>query len=223
MSSPYKPVNNVYITDISGNNITIISGDLRVRTQSGSILTHFIAGSGMNPVYLTNESGNLAVTVNPGQLGDGLTQATQNTFNVGASLYAFDGNTINRIRTSVSGSNASASGNTFRLLTDSIQAGSFLRTGGFTIATSGSGGVQLTQSGGIAVHGIFIKNIANTAAATTVSGVIHVGSSGNPPFISGGYVLGPGQEIKLNVYRPETIRVYGGVSGVAVSWCTVDF
>lgn len=219
----YKPVNNVYVTDISGNNITIISGDLLVRTQSGVMFTQLVPGSGKNPVYITNESGNLAMTVNPGQLGDGLTQATQNTLNVGASLYAFDGSTINRMRTTVSGSNASQSGTQFRLLTDTVMNGSFLRTGGFTIATSGSGGVQLTTSGGIAPHGIYIKNIANTAAATTVSGTIHIGSSGNPPWISGGYVLGPGQEVKLNVYRPETIRVYGGVSGVAVSWMTVDF
>lgn len=100
------------------------------------------------------------------------------------------------------------------------QVGSTLKTGAFVIATSGSGGVALTTSGGELPFGLTLNNVSNYVATTSGSR-IYVGSSGNPPYVSGGYLLGPGNEIKLSVNNPDCIRVYGSQSGATVSWIGV--
>ena len=85
----------------------------------------------------------------------------------------------------------------------------------FVLTSSGSGGVALSANTSSYPYGIVVKNASNTAG---VSGVILLGSSGSPPFISGGYPLMVGESIRLNVMQPSLIRVYGGVSGVGAAW-----
>lgn len=142
----YKPVNNVYVTDISGNNIIVISG------------------IGLKTV-MTDESGN--------------------------SITAISGLGLKTITT-----------------TDQV-------TSVFLQCSSGSGGVALSANASSYPFGIIVKNVGNVMG---VSGVVRLGSSGNPPFISGGYGLATGESITLNASRADFLRVYGTLSGVGVSW-----
>ena len=79
--------------------------------------------SGRNALYVTNQSGNLALTINPGtNFGDNLSFGTTNVIGSVGLGYAFDdgADKWNRLRTTESGSVGSASGTNFRLLTASI-------------------------------------------------------------------------------------------------------
>ena len=85
----------------------------------------------------------------------------------------------------------------------------------FLQTSSGSGGVALTSTTSSMPYGIIVKNVSNVLG---VSGVVLVGSSGNPPYTSGGYALAVGESVSLNISRPDFVRVYGTLSGVGVSW-----
>lgn len=85
----------------------------------------------------------------------------------------------------------------------------------FVLATSGSGGTALTAATSSYPYGILVKNASNIIG---LSGLIMLGTSGSPPFISGGYPLQVGESIRLAVTRPDFVRVYGGFSGVSVGW-----
>ena len=85
----------------------------------------------------------------------------------------------------------------------------------FILSSSGSGGVALTSATSSYPYGVTVKNASNVVG---VSGVILLGTSGSPPYISGGYPLHVGESITLNVSRPDFIRVYGTLSGVAAGW-----
>lgn len=99
-----------------------------------------------------------------------------------------------------------------------IKGGTDLKTGVFVSATLLSGGTQLSTSG-ITTYGINIKN-----TSLTISGRIHVGSSGNPPYLSGGYVLLPGESQAFNVCNPAFIRVFSStLSGTDVCWYGITF
>ena len=87
--------------------------------------------------------------------------------------------------------------------------------GSFVLCTSGSGGVPLTTTTSSMPYGITVKNI-NTYLG--FSGLVHVGSEAVPPYISGGYLLNNGEELRINTSRPDLIRVYGRVSGMLVTW-----
>ena len=108
------------------------------------------------------------------------------------------------------------------------QTGSKLKTGVFITAVggaNGSGGTALAASGTYTPMGVYIKNVSVTSGAFSFggSGVIYVGSSGSPPYASGGYVLFAGEKELFNVDRPDFIRVYGRVSGIQVTWYGVDY
>lgn len=92
---------------------------------------------------------------------------------------------------------------------------------GFVFASAASGGDPLALSGTYTPLGIVIKNAAS--AGLGVSGILHVGSSGNPPNISGGFILQPGDREVFNVDRPDYIRVFSRVSGIGVNWYGIDF
>lgn len=107
------------------------------------------------------------------------------------------------------------------------QTGGNLRTGVFVTAvggTNGSGGTTLAASGTYTPLGIYIKNGSVAGAGLgTASGLVFVGSSGNPPYASGGYILLPGEKEFFPIDRPDWVRVYGQASGAAVTWYGVDF
>lgn len=108
------------------------------------------------------------------------------------------------------------------------QTGGNLKTGTFVTAvggTNGSGGTALAASGTYTPLGVYIKNVSATSGTFFFggSGVVYVGSSGNPPYASGGYVLFAGEKELFNVDRPDFIRVYGAVSGIQVTWYGVDY
>ena len=85
----------------------------------------------------------------------------------------------------------------------------------FILTSSGSGGVALTATTSSYPYGIFIKNSSN---AVGVSGVVLLGTSSSPPFVSGGYAMAVGESVSLSLSRPDFVRVYGTLSGVSVSW-----
>ena len=108
------------------------------------------------------------------------------------------------------------------------QTGSNLRTGNFVTVvggTNGSGGTALAASGTYTPLDVYIKNASITSGTFFFggSGAIYVGSSGNPPYASGGYVLFATEKECFNVDRPDFIRVYGQVSGIQCTWYGVDF
>lgn len=80
---------------------------------------------------------------------------------------------------------------------------------------SGSGGVALTANTSSMPYGIIVKNVGHVMG---ISGLVHVGTSGSPPYISGGYILATSESVTLNASRPDFIRVYGTKSGIGVSW-----
>ena len=90
--------------------------------------------------------------------------------------------------------------------------------GAFVICSSGSGGVALTSITSSMPFGITVKNVGT---AVGVSGVILVGSNTSPPYASGGYPLGAGEEVKINTSQPNLIRVYGRLSGMHAGWNAV--
>lgn len=99
--------------------------------------------------------------------------------------------------------------------------GTNLRTGAFVKTTAASGGTVLAASGTYTPFGVYIKNVSYSGYAFT-SGAVHIGSSGNPPYASGGYILLPGEKELFNIERPDFIRVFSYVSGTAVSWYGID-
>ena len=102
------------------------------------------------------------------------------------------------------------------------EVGQSITTGEFVLATSGSGGVALTTSGGTAPYGIKLKNMG--VAMAGISGRVYIGSSGSPPNASGGYALHFAfDEVDLKVTQPDLVRVYGMLSGCVVTWMKVDY
>lgn len=97
------------------------------------------------------------------------------------------------------------------------ELGTNIVTGALVQATNASGGAPLAGSG-ITLHGIYIKNVSGT-----VNSAIHIGSSGNPPYISGGYVLDIGDEKEFHINNPAYVRVFARTSGAVVCWAGVDF
>lgn len=197
---------------ISGETISVTSGTgIRISGETIAIW----GASGRNAVYLTSQSGNVAPVV--AFLTD--QQGEQNRLYVAAQLTATDNvsTLTNKIRSTVSGSIQSQDASVFRLLTDTTQGGSNLKTGAFLVVTGVSGGAALAASGG-AVYGIKIKSMSGV-----VNAPIHVGSSGNPPYVSGGFVMDVGASEEFKTNNPAYIRVFARTSGVAVSWCGMDF
>ena len=96
------------------------------------------------------------------------------------------------------------------------QLGSTLRTGNFVIVPATSGGIALTSGVGICRNGIRIKFLAGG------TGTINIGSSDNPPYVSGGFVLDGADFITLGVSNPNNVRVFASTSGNVISWMGFD-
>lgn len=177
--------------------------------------------SGRNAVYITNQSGNVAQSITPiSNFADNHTFSTLNApIDVGLN-YGYDenGGKWNRVRTTTSGNVGSASGTSFRLLTDTIQHGSTLRTGNFVTISDVSGGVPLTINGGLTPLGIQIRS------ADALGGRIHIGSITNPPFVSGGFQLNTNgdETTHIPIDRPDNVRLWAENSGASISWMGFD-
>lgn len=219
--------NGVFITNQSGTLFTVVdaSGRLAI-TASGDVYRSQISGdsiaiwpaSGRNAVYLTNQAGTSGVytTIPADNIGNSnLVGLTTIAVNLGwdETSARWD-----RLRVTASGSVASNSGVYHRLLTDSTMQGSNFKTGPFVPAPDLSGGTSLTTNGGITPYGIKVKNYSGE-----VNSAIHVGSSGNPPYESGGWIIDIGDELHINVNQPDFVRIYARTSGASVCWTGLDF
>lgn len=218
----------VMIKDISGNVLTVPGGSLSA-TANVSGQTVFIAqGSGFNAHYITNQSGNLALTVTAGNgITDALTLGTSNMALVASELLGFDqtGSTWGRLRTTASGSVASQNAGINRLLVDITEGGRTVRTriSGYLPVTDVSGGASLGS--GVVAYGIKIRNIALTQGGT-ISGVVWVGGSGTnlAPFSGHGYPIFPGETLDITrVQNLLDVRVVSALSGVFVACYGIDF
>lgn len=223
---------SVIIKDLSGNVVTAQSGNLNIAgsiSANAAISGQTIAiwgASGRNSTYITNQSGNLALSVVPGNgIGDGLSLGTTNMTAAAVELLGFDGvaSTWNRVRVTASGTIASQAGIQYRLLTDTTQAGSTVRINTPLPAISNSGGNSLGS--GVVVHGIRIKHLLS-GEGNLLSGFVWVGGSGtnNAPFSGNGYPLFMGESLELkNVSNFNQVRIVAALSGLLVSAIGVDF
>lgn len=224
----------VLIKDLSGNVVTAVSGNLSIAGNISS--TAAISGqtvaiwgeSGRNSMYITNQSGNLALTVTPGNaFGDNQSFAAANMSLTSTELFGLDAvaNTWVRVRATASGTAASQSATQARLLVDTTEGGRTIRTriSGYLAVTDVSGGASLGS--GVVVHGIKIRNISLLQGGT-ISGVIWVGGSGTnlAPFSGHGYPIFPGEELSLTrIQNLLDVRVISALSGVFVATYGVDF
>ena len=217
---------SIIIKDLSGNIVPVQSGiGLNVNIAAGSS-TASVSGetiaiwneSGRNQIYLGNQGGSPIEASNVATDENSTNNIHMRT---AAAVYGFDtvaGNRWRRIASTTSGAAASQNGAVFRLLTDTVQAGSNIKTGAFFAVTGLSGGAALAASG-VSIHGIKIKNFPSGP----ISGTVYVGSSGNPPYVSGGYPLAAGEETEFKVFNPAFIRVFAVTSGTHISWAGVNF
>lgn len=213
----------VMIKDISGNVLTVPGGSLSA-TANVSGQTVFIAqGSGFNAHYITNQSGNLALTVTAGNgITDALTLGTSNMALVASELLGFDsvGSTWGRLRTTASGSIASQGAGLNRLFVDTTEGGTTFRTriSGYLPVTDASGGASVGS--GTCAYGINLRNISGS-----VNGIIWIGGSGTnlAPFSGHGRPLLTDDETTIRATNFLQLRAVANISGVLLSATGVDF
>lgn len=204
----------VIIKDLSGNVLNIPNGSLQATANVSGNAINVVSGA----VAITDDGG-ATITFVGNPSFDNTTPSAIQTLYTHTYLSAYDqtADRMNRLRITASGNVASQGGSQFRLLTDTTQAGSNLKTAGIVAISDASGGAALAASG-VTIHGIDIKFVSGA-----VNAALHIGSSGNPPYISGGYVMDVGESKHFNVYNPAFIRVFARTSGSIVSWAGVNF
>ena len=222
----------VLIKYLSGNTVSVASGgNLSIAgtiTSTAAISGETIAiwgASGRNPVYVTSQSGNLAMTLAPGNaFGDNQSFAAVNMTLTSTELFGLDSvaNTWVRVRTTASGSVASQGGIIFRSLVDATEAGASVRINTPLPAISNSGGNSLGS--GVTVYGMKIKHLTS-GEGNPISGMVWVGGSGTglAPFSGNGYPLSMGETLDLKTTNFNSVRVVAAVSGSLISAIGVGF
>lgn len=221
---------------VSGNAVTS-SGDTYIAKTSGETI-RLVLSSGLNGVYLVNQSGNTIVPViNP---ADNL---SVNTFTLYTTAYigAVEGSTakLNRLRSTTSGLHESQSGIVFRLLT--CISGDPVKVSGETISTSISGNTvnnaaqTITAPAWLAITGASGGTTLAAQACTMVrlqnlsgNGTMLVGGIGSAAPVSGtkGIALWPsalstiGTELDFPVTNANLISVVAHTSGNNVAYMT---
>ena len=215
----------VMIKDVSGNVLAVPGGGISATANvSGQPIT-LTNASGFNAIYVTNQSGNLALSVIPGNgISDALSLATSNMTLVASELLGFDsvGSTWGRLRTTASGSVASQGAGLNRLFVDTTEGGVTVRPNTPVAVISNSGGSSLGS--GHTPYGIKIKHLTS-GEGNAISGMVWVGGSGTglAPFSGTGYPLSLGETLELKAHNFNSVRIVAAVSGSLISAIGVSF
>ena len=226
--------NAIYLTNQSGTLPAIIDASGRLAVTASGLSVYNVSGGaaalfsvglqsgvGGNVIQIAGSLSAAIASINQFGQSDSFSTASANALDVNNVNFGYDqtADRFSRLRISASGSAASQGGAQHRLFTDVTQGGLNIKTADFVPATALSGGIALGASG-VCIHGIRIKSISGVVVGQT----IHIGSSGNPPYISGGYQLTYLESAEFKAINPAFIRVFSaGLSGAPISWAGVDF